>query len=203
RILILVSARPALLLPTVRSRCRRLRFEPITVEPMADLLERQRGLSPEQARVLAAMSGGSMGKALSMEAAKFMELREKIVGTLAHPGLAGVREILELSVDVSSDRNRALEAIEIASTWIRDVLIEKAGCDHSMIVHGDFLDRISETAQHHTSKKLLAVYHELARASEMVEAATNINRNLITDVTLLKISRMLGEHPDASHRALG
>lgn len=203
RILILVSARPALLLPTVRSRCRRIRFEPIPVDPLADLLERQRGISSKQARVLAAMSGGSMGRALNMEAAKFMELREKIIATLAHPGQAGVREILELSVGVSSDRDKALEAIEIASTWIRDVLIEKMGCDRSTIIHGDFLDRISETAQHHTSEKLLAVYDELIRASEMVEAAINVNRNLITDLTLLRITRMLGNHPWVSRGALG
>lgn len=191
RMLILVSAKPTLLLPTVRSRCRRIRFGAIPVGPLASLLQTERGLSEDKARVLAAVSCGSVGRALKMEDSRFMDLREKVVTTLTDPGRGGVRRILELSTEISGDRNRVLDVIEIASTWIRDVLMEKIGSDRVDVIHGDFLDRISSSAQHQTTEELLSVYEEVINAAELIEAEINVNRNLATDLMLLRTARIL------------
>ena len=47
RVLILVTSKPFLLLPTVRSRCRRIRFGPIRNDIMVEILEQQ-GLDREK-----------------------------------------------------------------------------------------------------------------------------------------------------------
>jgi len=191
RILLLISDKPALLLPTVRSRCRRMRFGPIPVADLAAILEREKGISSERARLLAAMSGGSLSKAQGMDSKGFSALREEMISFLSEPGERGLSGILELSATISADRTKALRAVEIACTWIRDVLCSMTGSDSLPIMHEDMLDRILDSAQHHGAGDMMAIYGELVKASELIEAEINVNRNLVMDVLLLRIARIL------------
>lgn len=63
-ILLLVCHAPGRLIPTIRSRCRRLTFRPWTEAAIADLLRNTVGLDLAEARAVAATSGGSPGAAL-------------------------------------------------------------------------------------------------------------------------------------------
>jgi DNA polymerase-3 subunit delta' len=188
RILVLVSARPSALLPTVRSRSRRMRFNPIPFSLLAGLLE-QRGFLLDKAKSLAAMSSGSLARAIEMDASSFLDLREEVVSALTQR--KAISGLLELSAAISVDRHTAIEAIEIALTWIRDLLVEQTGFKLAGRVHGDYLDRITSAAQHHSSRQLLSVYDELVKASSLIEADINVNRNMVTDVMFVKIARIL------------
>jgi DNA polymerase III subunit delta' len=188
RMLILVTSKPNLLLSTVRSRCRRIRFGALSDETILQILE-TRGVSPDKARVFAALSSGSAGRAIGMNNSAFMRLRDKIVTFLADPCAPGISGVLELSAEISGDHDVALDALEIAQAWIRDVLKYQAGA--KLRIGEDSLDIIASAAQHHTSSQLLPVYDELATASGLIQADINVNRNLVTDVMLLKILRIL------------
>jgi hypothetical protein len=118
-----------------------------------------------------------------------MRLRDRMISLLADPSALGISGILELSAEISADRGAALDAVEIAQAWIRDVLMHKAGSP--VQTEGDSLDIIASAAQHHTSEQLLKAYDELTTASELIQAEINVNRNLVTDVMLLKILRIL------------
>lgn len=192
RILILVTGRPSSLLSTVRSRCRKAPFGPIDTDPLGELLRERLGITREKAAALAAMSGGSVSRALEMEASNFAALRDLMVSALSEPGGTGLKGLLELSVKISRDRDTLRQAIDIASAWIRDLIVTQVAPATSEIINRDLLDRISSGAQHHDPGKLMSVYGELARASELVEADINVNRTLITDVLLLKTTRILG-----------
>ena len=64
-IFLLVSHAPGRLLPTIRSRCRLLRFEPLAVDAVAALIGRARpDLTDADAAALAAVSGGAPGRGL-------------------------------------------------------------------------------------------------------------------------------------------
>ena len=63
---ILVTRAPDLLLPTVRSRCPRLRFGPLAAEDIAAALM-ARGRRETEARAVAATADGSLGQALESE----------------------------------------------------------------------------------------------------------------------------------------
>jgi len=191
RILVLVSSKPAELLPTVRSRCRRIRFGPVPTEAVARLLTERQRIPREKAAVLAGMAGGSIGRALQMERTHFTDLRERIASVLATRGAIGIAGLLELSEKLSADKETAIEAIDLAASWVRDLMVQRIGADPPSFVNVDSLDRIAETAQHHKSGELLAAYDELVRAAELIEADINANRNLVMDVMLLKITRLL------------
>ena len=67
-VLFLVSHAPGGLLPTIRSRCRRLTFRPWAGEAVADFLQARADLTQEVALRLARMAKGSPGRALELAA---------------------------------------------------------------------------------------------------------------------------------------
>jgi len=73
-ILLMVSHSPGRLLPTIRSRCRRLAFRPLGVEATADFLRARTEVNPEQALRLAHMAEGAPGKALALAASEALAL---------------------------------------------------------------------------------------------------------------------------------
>ena len=83
------------------------------------------------------------------------------------------------------------EVIEIALSWVRDLLVVKKGPSGSAIINSDLLDRIVCAAEHLSTEQLFSIYDELLKSSELIEAEINVNRNLLLDVLLLRIRRIL------------
>lgn len=82
-IFFLVSHAPGRLLPTIRSRCRRLQFEALDDEAMTSILEQEVPTlaRPERERIIA-MSGGSAGRAVAfaeLDLAKLEDAAGKIM----------------------------------------------------------------------------------------------------------------------------
>jgi DNA polymerase-3 subunit delta' len=80
-VLILVSAYPGALLETVQSRCRRLRFGPLSERDVARVLERL-GVERAAAQRLAAASGGSVSRAMAEDAGDLGDDRDAAIGLL-------------------------------------------------------------------------------------------------------------------------
>lgn len=78
-IMLLVSHRPSRLLPTIRSRCRELKCTPLSAENLARALA-QAGhpQDPDDARALAALTGGSVVEALDLTAGDGVALYTRI-----------------------------------------------------------------------------------------------------------------------------
>ena len=81
--LLLVSHQPAGLLPTIRSRCRDLRLQPLGEDDMAAALD-QAGLPPEAAtQAITQLSGGSVGEAVRLVALDGAALYAELTGLAA------------------------------------------------------------------------------------------------------------------------
>jgi DNA polymerase III subunit delta' len=92
-ILLLVSAAPGRLLPTIRSRCRRLRLSPLGDETLGRLLARYLPELPEAERgKLVGLAEGSPGRALLLAEEEGLRLAGIVQGVLAAlPTLPPVR----------------------------------------------------------------------------------------------------------------
>jgi DNA polymerase-3 subunit delta' len=73
-VLFLVSHSPGGLLPTIRSRCRRLAFPAWEEAALAAFVRARTGVSEEDAIRLARMAGGAPGRALALNAAGALEV---------------------------------------------------------------------------------------------------------------------------------
>jgi DNA polymerase III subunit delta' len=79
----LVSHAPGRLLPTIRSRCRRLQFDPLGDDAMTSILQsRSPGLSEDERKRIIAMSFGSAGRALAFAELGLAKLEEAALAIL-------------------------------------------------------------------------------------------------------------------------
>jgi DNA polymerase-3 subunit delta' len=129
-ILMMVSHSPGRLLPTIRSRCRRLAFRTFELEEAAAFVRARLDVSDEDALRLSRMSGGAPGKALQLAAGAALTMDDAARQLLAE--LPRVDEALALSL---ADKFRGGEG-QAQFTLLLDRLAER--------VHTMALDRARE-----------------------------------------------------------
>jgi len=118
-ILLLTATSPALLLPTVRSRCQLIRLDPLPPEAVAQVLE-ARGIAAAKARTLAALAEGCPGRALELEATAATKGRELVLAALPQLGELAAWEISRLAQELA--REPAEASLRVVLAWYRDLL---------------------------------------------------------------------------------
>jgi DNA polymerase-3 subunit delta' len=96
-VIILISAAPGRLLPTIRSRCRRLDFSPLDVEAMAAWTQAALpSLDPAARAELARLADGAPGRAIELVEGEGVELARLVDATLAAlPGPEGAHALAD------------------------------------------------------------------------------------------------------------
>ena len=136
--LVLVTARPDMLLDTVRSRCPRLRLGHLGVDEVAGILRRRPEIDELAARSAAAAAGGSAGRALQLASSGHEGIREAALGLLrsvsaardARARLAGARDFAAgrgSKRAPAADRRELRERLRMLATLLRDVAAVAAG----------------------------------------------------------------------------
>ncbi|HEY0649596.1 DNA polymerase III subunit delta' [Phenylobacterium sp.] len=82
-VLLMTSHSPGRLLPTIRSRCRRLAFQPLGVDLTAEFVRARTEIGPEDAFRLAQMADGAPGLALSLAASDALAMDDAARDLLA------------------------------------------------------------------------------------------------------------------------
>lgn len=82
-LLLLVAHRPGALLPTIRSRCRMLRLNPLGPEDLGRAMTQALGEAPERVETLTALAGGSVGEAVRLVAEGGLDLHDRLSGLVA------------------------------------------------------------------------------------------------------------------------
>lgn len=155
-VFILVTARPDVLLPTVRSRCPRLNFRPLSPNEIAAALV-ARGQTETEARVVAAAADGSLGRALDASADDFVRARDVAGQVLAHAAsttdprrrIEGAKELLATTGGGgASDRAQLSVHLRAMASLLRDVELLATRADASRLANPDVraaLDRLTRT----------------------------------------------------------
>ncbi len=125
--LVLVSSSPDALLPTIKSRCLRVAFAPLPAPVIQARLEAD-GQPAEAARLAAALSGGSLSRALGLDAEALEERRRALEGAAALSADDAGRWVA-FAREHGDDREVAAGLGELLLVWWRDVLVAQAGGD--------------------------------------------------------------------------
>lgn len=179
-VLCVPSAR--MLLPTILSRCRVLRFAPLPLDEVSGWL-RGRSADTARAELAGALSEGRPGFGLRLlHDEKVWEVREKVVAHAVALGRADagaaldVAEKLEgsLGADKRADLDRLLTFL---AAWYRDVLWLSKGLDASRILNLDRRAELTDIARRYPLERALAALAALDEAR--VHVARNVNPKLL------------------------
>ena len=173
--LVLVASRPDALLPTIRSRCARLSFAPL---PEATITERlaAAGRSAEDARLAAALSAGSLSRAVrigdELEAErKSGDRRESAAEDAAALDPDDASTWIGFAARHGHDRETASATCELLQVWLRDVLAFQAAGAAAPLALGDLAGRTAAAAG------ALAPADVLRRGEAARDAAAALRQN--------------------------
>ena len=132
--LILLTAREEALLPTIRSRCRRLELRPLPLAKVAEELAGAHPIGPEEAEKLARLSMGSLGWGLSAGGdPSILEKREEELSSIARLSVDSLEERFSYASEVASlyskNREQARHLLYQWVYWWRDLLLIKEGAE--------------------------------------------------------------------------
>lgn len=148
-VLILISTSPAKQLPTIRSRCQLIRFQPLRRETVEEILVTQ-GLAkdPAEAQRLSAHGEGSVRQALQLADEQLWSFRSRLYQQLAEPRLDGVglaRSVVafveEAGKEASARRQRMRQVVQQAAEFYRQLLHRLMGDDEADAETQDILHR--------------------------------------------------------------
>ncbi|MEP0190985.1 MAG: DNA polymerase III subunit delta' [Erythrobacter sp.] len=175
---LLVTHRPARLLPTIRSRCRILRFPLLDAEQLGAMLD-QNGAANDPASREAAMqaANGSFGAALGFVEQDLGPIAKLISGLLIQgdPRFAARGELARL-IGPRADRVRLQAVMELAQNLVADAAQQAADPDHRtrcIEAHGELVTLAAQAPTYNFDTGLLSfeIGSLLVRASGSSEPA--------------------------------
>jgi DNA polymerase-3 subunit delta' len=170
---VLTTSRPSRLPATIRSRCQRVRFAPLAESLVAEFLEQRAGIPAKSARLLSALSGGSLARALTLRDADPIALRNEALALL-EPARRGDAPALWKAAQSfmkygRTGRETLRRMIEFHELWLRDVLRARYGATTEQLVNRDReadIRRDAEGLDAREIRRRLMVLEEALRAIE-------------------------------------
>ena len=181
-VFILTTAAPSMLLPTVRSRCIRLRFGRLSEQQVAEVLARDFDLSPQDIRTAAALADGSVGQALAMGTTDLLVLRESALRLLeqtAKPTASAQRvQAAGVLVTTPARKERTREELALAlglmSSMLRDIELLNSGGDGRRLANPGIADELRGIAPAFRGDRARAAFAVVDRAIDAVRRNAGI-----------------------------
>ena len=183
-VIILIADGLVNFLPTVLSRCVVLQTRAVEEAQIAQFLQKEKGLSKDQAQILARFAGGNPWQALLLtDDQEFMDLRDKTVDFLAHLQNTDAVKVSEFSSGVEPARRGDL--LNFVLMWYRDVLLYFGTQNTENLIFQEDIQYIIEAAT-------MLGYEQLGRILDQVDTASrrmksNVQADAVLEVMFLNI----------------
>jgi DNA polymerase-3 subunit delta' len=179
---ILVTARPDMLLPTVRSRCQQLRFGQLHADEVAAVLTNVHEYSSADAHAAAAAAEGSVGAALEGELESLVEAREVAARVLQSvAGSSDPRRRLDgaKALAGSGDRDEIRRRLRALASILRDLGAIDARADERHLVNADLTATLRRLAASFDGSRTTSAFAAVDRALEAIDR--NASPKIVAD----------------------
>ena len=191
---VLTTARLSRVPVTIRSRCQRVRFAPLSEPLIRGVLQDVAEVEEKDARMLAALSGGSLARALAMRDADPGMLAQRDAAlALLSPALSGDVSLLWAAIQKTTafgkaGRERLRQTLEFHQLWLRDMLRLRYGAGVDQLVNRDQVKLLEQLAARIDATEVRR------RLMVLEEALRSIDGNISPDLTLFStLSRVGGQ----------
>jgi DNA polymerase-3 subunit delta' len=182
-VLIVLASDPELLLPTIVSRCQQVPLRPLTLTQVREALIKKWNVEASQADLLAHLSGGRLGWAVSAaNDSSVMLARAKYLDDLESLLKADRVARFAYAEDLTKKSDLARDAIDLWRTWWRDVLLASSGSS-AELVNIDRAEQIQALARHVALNQAKAAADACGRALWQMDR--NVTARLAVEVLLL------------------
>jgi len=191
-LLVLTARGEAELLPTIVSRCHKLAFTPLPSALIIQELEKRRSLPRSQAALVAALSGGSLGRALALDPEELVRQRDQVLSDLAHLNRGATGEVLSWAQRLTKNRADLNNFLLLAQLWYRDLLLSHFQAPTGLLAHQDLLPALEQARADDAPATWFANFAALGTAQRHLQA--NLNPELTLDILGLRLQRRGNPH---------
>lgn len=167
------------ILPTITSRCQVIPFVALDTSDTCSVLS-QCGVEEKDSRILARLSGGSPGDAITLHRLKIVDLFKEVVVFLSDTSVdvnRDVVQLLSLTEKTAALKDELPTFLGLLKRWVRDLLLDE---DEIMDLIGS-----SGTEKQWSRELLFDKMRALERAE--LELIRNCNKNLVCEVLFFKL----------------
>jgi DNA polymerase III subunit delta' len=184
--LILITARPAMLLPTILSRCQMIRFSPLRPAEIENHLVNNNLVDTKTARLRARAAGGSIGRALSGDLVTFTSQRKAMLKVLHALVVSDDRAQLLRSAEQLNEaqyKEEFEERLDVLETLIRDAWMLSLGVGSTQLVNEDLAAELKQISDKLDSSRAADWILQIEDLREQL--IVNVNRKVTTDALFL------------------
>lgn len=189
---ILITSRLHALPITIRSRCQALRFTSPARTQVEAALILQREIPPNEARLLALLTDGRIGEALTTNVADVRARQQECLALVTPESLTSSTAILSAS-EALAKSDRGAETLNWLTRWIRDLVIVLVAGDQDQILHLDQLPRLQRFAGRANIDLLLTLLSDIEKHAQ--QATRHLNVQMALETTFLRLREALGLVP--------
>ena len=185
-VLMLLSSNAEALLPTIQSRCVKLKLRNLRNTLIHRYLVEQLDVEEEKADVCVAFAQGNMGKAIMLsESESFAALREEVVRVLTHIDTMDYHELFSYVKRATEYKISVDDYLDLIAIWYRDTLIYKATKNVDQVIFKDQLSHIRELARRSSYEGLEQVLDSIEKSKDRLRA--NVNFELTIELLFLSM----------------
>ena len=199
-VMILVSAQPERLLPTIRSRCQRLVFRPVSRQAIQLHLQDKKGIPEDKAISLAAFANGVPERALEMLENEASQQRYRQFLQLTDSLIQGQYALaMEKGEFLQQEKNQTLWVLAIWQEWLRDLQILLMEGGEELLIHRNQLERLRKQASAYSAPVIKTGMLMLETAQEDLRNYGNLS--FVVESLLINLVRLLKEPAEADELA--
>ena len=196
-VFLLVTSRPHLLLPTVRSRCPELRFGGLPAAEIVDLLMLEHAYKRGEAQAAAGSADGSVSRALEAGSGEHLQARESVTAVLrALAPAPNSKRRLEVGKNLaearrggrssaSADRETLTRRLRVLGALLRDLQVVSSRGESAWLSNADIERELKELARSYDAERARCGFVSVDRA---VHALTrNASPKVVADWLALRL----------------
>jgi DNA polymerase-3 subunit delta' len=195
-VFVLTTSRPEQLLPTIVSRCQRIRFDPLLPEAIEAALVEREEMEAHKAGMLARMADGSYSRALELAVNDDLMTSRQLV--LDYFRAAYTQKIGPLNQHIdeisSQGRERVKSVLRLMLRWIRDLILYRELGEDAPIVNVDQQEAVARFCGNLPQADLQAMVGLVEEALELT--GRNVRRSLVLTALAQTLGlAMRGQNP--------
>lgn len=181
-LMILLTTNAEAVLPTIRSRCQRLRFASLSEDVISRFLV-STGVSLELARLAAAQAGGSLARAQELADVDSFPAQRELAEQLFSCSLAEIKSLFAFAERQGTDRDTALSTLTLLEGIMRDILLAQQGVEH--LIFCELAPLIEREAARRPQSAIADILTQINRSRQAIQR--NVSPELALDILLLKL----------------
>ena len=183
-VILLLTTNEDTFLPTILSRCVKLKLKPLKDETVREYLTSKLSVPERQAEIYAAFARGNLGKAINLaESEDFKRMYEALLSLLKHLKEWDISALLDCVHNLKEENLDIYECLDFMQMWYRDVLMYKTTKDINLLIFKEEFSAIRQMSTVSGYEGLEKILEAISKARVRLDA--NVNMELAMELMLL------------------